>query len=175
MRRQVALWILCFGLLAQAQAGGGASPVCGASPTMNLADVERRLTAAEALWERRGPSRYGLNVIFSGVWAHFDLEVQMRGAATAQMTASQLPLPGAVLAMPSSTPAASDMARRYTVPGLFAQVTSALKTARASGGCGMLNATFDAQDGHLLSLRNDSAGVIDDEFSFTVSPLRSFN
>ena len=38
----------------------------------------------------------------------------------------------------------------YTVSGLFAQVRSALRSAR--GTCGVLKMTFDPRDGHVLSL-----------------------
>ena len=191
MRRQAALWMVCFSLLAQAQAGGGSSSVCGASPTMNLADIQQRLTAAEALWQRRGREAYELITDDRGQLSS-RMTVQVNGPVTrGQVITQPLLLPGQPAVAPVGREAGAASARRCTVPGLFAQVyrllrrhrplraiqpaktgTSALPGNADLPPCGILNVIFDAHDGHLRSLRYDTVFIIDDEFTLQVSALK---
>lgn len=70
----------------------------------------------------------------------------------------------------SSTPAPR-LVETYTVPGLFAQVNSVLGLARSAGGCGVLNVTFDPNDGHVRVFRYDRFEITDEEFLLTTSAL----
>ena len=169
MKNQAAFWLVGLAL-STARAGGHAPPSgCLLPRHINVTGIQKRLTAAEALWRKRGPDAYRIDIDFQGVWAihNFQLSVP-RGQS------------GWLFIYPVSSSDPSDvrvttpvpaLVATYTVPGLFARVRSVLKSARGAGACGVLNVTFDPHDGHLRSLQNDSSGIIDDEFLLTTSVL----
>ncbi|GGJ83800.1 hypothetical protein [Deinococcus aquiradiocola] len=160
---------------------------------MNLADVQRRLTAAEALWQKRGPRTYELSTEAQGQ-VSFKMTVQVSDhALTGQIATDQLRLPGQPAVAPVTQAASAASADRFTVPGLFAQVHRLLRrhqplkavgrTETGAGvpalpgsagvpACGILNVTFDVCDGHLRALQYDTVFTIDDEFTLKISPLK---
>ncbi|WP_424951262.1 DUF6174 domain-containing protein [Deinococcus sp.] len=171
MKRLAVLALLAVLPAVHAGGSGAAPSLCGSSPFMDIAGVRKRLMAAEALWQKRGPARYALTTRFSGVWMRFKIEVQVADQIVGRTTTDQLAFAGQPIPPPLVSRARPEEAQRYTVPGLFAVVHSALKSARAAGACGVLNVHFAPHDGHVLSFQNDSSGVIDDEFLLTTSPL----
>ena len=44
---------------------------------MGIAGVQRRLAAAEALWRKRGPDAYRINIDFRGVWAIYNVQLSV--------------------------------------------------------------------------------------------------
>ena len=169
MKNQAAFWLAGLAL-STAQAGGSAPPPgCLLSRHIDVTGIQKRLTAAETLWKKRGPDGYRVSIEFRGVWATYSFQLSVpRGES------------GWLFVYPVSSSAPSDvrvttpvpaLVDTYTVSGLFARVRSVLKSARGAGACGVLNVTFDPHDGHVLSIQNDSSGVIDDEFLLTVPAL----
>lgn len=83
MKNQAAFWLAGLALTT-AQVGGSASPPgCLLSRHMDLAGVQKRLTAAEALWKRWEPDAYRMDIIFEGEPGnfHFQLSVPRRDSA----------------------------------------------------------------------------------------------
>lgn len=184
------IWVCTvLALLPVAQAGGG-GPVfsCPGAPRIDTVGLQKRLAAAEALWQRRGLKHYSMNTAVTGQLG-FDVVVAVHADKTVrgQMITRPLRLPGQPAVAPVTREASGSLAHRYAVPGLFAQVQRLLDQFHlltpsrrsppalpGSGGlppCGVLNVTFDPRDGHVRSLQNDSFGVIDDEFLLTTSAL----
>lgn len=168
MRR--AALLLALALIASAGAGGG-PPLpgrCSAEspplPTIDVGGVTRRLNAAEALWRQRGPRAYRLNVLAVGGIGRVALEVEVR-PGVAPRALRRPDGPGR-----PPTPGEVGGAERETVPGLFAQVRALLREQPRGRPCGTLAVTFDPHDGHLRSLRYDSAFAIDEEVALTVGP-----
>ena len=58
--------LLAFLPLAQAGGGGGALSGCGFTPRMDLAGIQRLLTAAEVLWQRRRLKYYSISTAVTG-------------------------------------------------------------------------------------------------------------
>jgi hypothetical protein len=168
-RRLVVLALLIVLSVAQAGGSGAAPSACGSSPTMNLADVQKRLTAAEALWKRRGPAAYRMNIDLEGEFgiSRFQLSVPLKDSAWL-FVYPQFRNGEANIRSSAPWPTPVDT---YTVPGLFAEANSVLGLAQEPGTCGVLNITFDHYDGHVRVLRFDNFAVTDEEFTLTVSPL----
>ena len=145
---------------------------------MNVKAVEQQLKAAEALWNQRGPSVYSLNVTTGGDWDHFYLRLYVKQGVSAKLTELR------VLSNPPSEyrqqlerqlrNQGDLLARRFTVNALFGQIHNiiALHSTRDTvNACGVFKVAFDAKDGHPRSLKYDLASAMDEEFSYTISPL----
>ena len=115
---------------------------------IDITGLQKRLTAAEALWKKRGPDPYRMNTDFeseSGVHS-FQLNAPRSESGWPFVSpVRRSATPNVRVSMP-----VLEHVDTYTVSGLFAQVRSALRSAR--GTCGVLKMTFDPRDGHVLSL-----------------------
>jgi hypothetical protein len=170
VRRRVGLLLAL--LVTLAQAGGGGAPACPGGPRMDLAGVQQRLTAAEALWQRRGLGTYRLTAEVNARLSASRLFVQQRGPVVAAQRQVDRPYsPGqpsnTMLLLQTVNPA---LARRYSVPGLFAQVRALLRDPLLRP-CGDFSVTFDATDGHLRSLVYYPRFTSAHDLRLTVSPL----
>ena len=170
-------WLLvAFTCWTTAQAG--AVNDCGNSPRMDVAQVKRQVMAAEALWRQRGPKHYSLNVTSERGLGHFSLRISVEQGVFAKpiefRVLSNFP-PEYKRQLEQQLDQRGDMlARRYTVNALFEQIhnITALHSTRGMvNACGVFKAKFDATDGHPRSLTYDFAFSIDEEFSYTTSPL----
>lgn len=160
---------------------------CGFTPRMDLAGIQRLLTAAEVLWQRRRLKYYSISTAVTGQ-LEFGVVVAVHEDRTVrgQIITKRLRLPGQSTVAPVTREASASFTRRYAVPGLFAQVQQLLDQFRlltpprrsppalpGSDGllpCGTLEVSFDPADGHLRYLDYDSP-AIDDEFLLTTSAL----
>ena len=131
--------------------------------------LQKRLTAAEALWKKRGPDPYRMNIDFKSESGVHSFQLNAPRGESGWLFVSPVPrsaTPNVRVSMP--VPKHADT---YTVSGLFSQVRLVLRSARET--CGVLKATFDPRDGHVLSLQCDNFAVTDDEFLPTTSALTS--
>lgn len=172
MRGRAALWATLLAALSLARSGGG-SPPCGGSPTIDLAGLERRLSAAEALWGRRGPDAYRLALGLRSAWERSDLLVSVRPGARPRVRVTTFPLglPGEPVPAPVTREGRPELAASFAVPDLFAGLRSLLREVSPRRPCGILELTFDPHDGHPRALRFDNAFAIDEDFRYTASPL----
>lgn len=163
---------ILLALVAVAQAGGGRLNACGSLPSIDVAGIQRRLNAAEALWRRVGPRQYQLQTTAQGGIGRYTVNLSVgREVVSGIMRAEQGQIAGQPVRLPIFSVNRAESARRYTVPGLFLQVQRLLDATSPARPCGTLNVTFDPKDGHLRSLQYDNAFSIDEEYSLSVSPV----
>lgn len=133
--------------------------------------MERRLKAAEALWQRRGVRAYQLQVTWLGQLSTTS-SVEVRPGEPPRAFRQRLVSGG------PSGPGETVTPRWETVSGLFAWVRTLLRDQTEGHPwnphprpCGTFDVTFDPRDGHLRSLRYDAAFSVDDEHTLTVGPV----
>lgn len=163
MTKRAVSWLLGLALLNTAQAGG--SPPSGSCCHIDITGLQKQLTAAEVLWKKRGPDPYRMNIDFESESGVHSFQLGAPRGESGWLFVSPVPrstTPNVRVSMPVPEHADTD-----TISGLFAQVRSVLRSAR--GTCGVLKATFDPRDGHVLSLQCDNFAVTDDEFLLTTS------
>lgn len=159
-------------LIASAQAGGGQPAACDASASIDVAGIQRRLHAAEALWKRVGAKQYRLKTTVEGEVGRYTVDLSVGRVVVSELTImDSAQVPGHLVNPPVSRPESASGASRYTVPGLFSQVQRLLDATSPARSCGTLKVAFDPVDGHLRSLQYDNAFSEDEEFSLNVSPV----
>jgi hypothetical protein len=160
-------------VLSLAQAGGSSADTvnCGNSPRMDLADVQNRLDAAQALWHKHWRGNYSLSVQVRGAWDHFDLQLSMHGKATAKLkfVPSQSFVPKLYPGIEEKM--AENAGRYYTVVAFFQQIKAMIHFSFPGRPCGIFNVMFDPVDGHPRRIEFDNAGGDDEETLLIISPL----
>ena len=167
MKRCILACVL-LAFLPTAQAGNsGAVAACRGALSLDVAGIQKRLTAAEARWKERGLDAYRVSIDFEGESGVYSFQLSVPCDDSGWLFVYPVPRPASP-GVRASTPVPA-LVETFTVSGLFAQVRSALSLAR--GTCGVLKVAFDPHDGHVISLRRDNFAITDDEFLLTTSPL----